>query len=179
MKISRCFITKILLSLLCYSQIACTSPNSILMDIPERVLLFDMGDAGSRFYWIPGLVTAADGTLVAVADKRWEKINDLPANIDVVVRRSEDNGKTWSEAITIAGEESTVEYGDPAIVLDKQTGNLICIMASGNDLWQSNSDEYMRINVAKSMDNGKTWTDPVDITSQIYGTKCEDKQRKQ
>ena len=42
MKISRCFITKILLSLLCYSQIACTSPNSILMDIPERVLLFDM-----------------------------------------------------------------------------------------------------------------------------------------
>ena len=66
--------------------------------LEERVLLFDMGDGGSRFYRIPGIVTAADGSLVVVADRRWDKINDLPAHIDVVSRRSEDNGKTWSEA---------------------------------------------------------------------------------
>lgn len=59
----------------------------------ERTLLFDMGDEGSRFYRIPALVTAADGSLVVVADKRWDKINDLPSHIDVIARRSEDNGK--------------------------------------------------------------------------------------
>lgn len=107
----------------------------------ERTLVFDMGDNGSRFYRIPGIVTAADGSLVVVADKRWDKINDLPAHIDVVSRRSEDNGKTWSEAVTIAGKETTVGYGDPAIVLDKRTGHLLCIFASGNGLWQSNENK--------------------------------------
>ena len=146
--------------------------------LEERVLLFDMGDGGSRFYRIPGIVTAADGSLVVVADRRWDKINDLPAHIDVVSRRSEDNGKTWSETVTIAGEGTTVGCGDPAIVLDRRTGHLLCIFASGNGLWQSGENNLMRINISKSVDNGKTWNAPVDITSQIYGKDCPDKIRR-
>ena len=84
--------------------------NGFTFPLEERVLLFDMGDGGSRFYRIPGIVTAADGSLVVVADRRWDKINDLPAHIDVVSRRSEDNGKTWSETVTIAGEEIRLLY---------------------------------------------------------------------
>ena len=76
--------------------------------LEERVLLFDMGDGGSRFYRIPGIVTAADGSLVVVADRRWDKINDLPAHIDVVSRRSEDNGKTWSAGYVVHSGASPI-----------------------------------------------------------------------
>jgi len=52
---------------------------------------------------------------------------------------------------------------------------------SCSDVQENTDISLTRINMSikKSADNGKTWTDPVDITSQIYGTKCEDKQRKQ
>lgn len=143
----------------------------------ERTLLFDMGDEGSRFYRIPTLVTAADGSLVVVADKRWDKINDLPSHIDVIARRSEDNGKTWSKPIIIAGRDTTLGFGDATVVLDRKSGNLVCIFASGNGLWHSNKDNLMRINVSKSADNGKTWSEPRDITSQIYGKGCPDPAR--
>lgn len=143
----------------------------------QRTLLFDMGDAGSRFYRIPALVTAADGSLIAIADKRWDKINDLPAHIDVIARRSTDMGKTWSEPVIIAGKNTDEGFGDPAIVLDKKSGALICIFAAGNGLWQSNSENRMRIHTSKSMDNGQTWSNPRDITSQIYGKGCPDASR--
>lgn len=145
--------------------------------IIERTLLFDMGDAGSRFYRIPALITAADGSLIAIADKRWDKINDLPAHIDVIARRSTDMGKTWSEPVIIAGKNTDEGFGDPAIVLDKKSGALICIFAAGNGLWQSDRENRMRIHTSKSMDNGQTWSHPRDITSQIYGKGCPDASR--
>ena len=52
--------------------------------------------------------------------------------INMSIKKSADNGKTWSETVTIAGEGTTVGCGDPAIVLDKRTGHLLCIFASGN-----------------------------------------------
>ncbi|WP_255586123.1 exo-alpha-sialidase [Bacteroides sp. K03] len=118
------------------------------------------------------------GSLVVVADRCWDKINDLPVHIDVVSRRSEDNGRTWSETVIIAGEGTTVGYEDPAIVLDRRTGHLLCIFTSGNGLWQLGENSLMRINISKSVNNGKTWDTPVDITSQVYGKDCPDKIRR-
>ena len=160
------------ISLISIVSIASNSDSQSLL--LERTLLFDMGDGGSRFYRIPAIVTAADGSLVVVADRRWDRINDLPSHIDVVARRSEDNGKTWSDVITIAGNDTDIGYGDPAIVLDKNTGSLLCIFASGNGLWQSNEEDLMRIKISRSVDNGKIWSPPADITDQIYGKNCQD-----
>lgn len=145
---------------------------------PERVLLFQGGDGGSEYYRIPALITAADGSLIAVADKRWSSLGDLPSHIDVVARRSEDNGKSWSEPVTIAGEGCDRGYGDAALVMDRRSGDLLCIMAHGNGFWQSDYDDYLRIVVSRSSDNGKSWSSPVDITSQLYGPECRDSVRK-
>lgn len=140
------------------------------------VLLFDMGDEGSKYYRIPALVTASDGSLVAIADKRWDKLNDLPAHIDIVARRSEDNGKTWSDAIIVANGDSTKGYGDAAVVLDQKSNELICIFASGCGLWQSTPGNPIGIHISKSKDHGKTWSEPQEITDQIYGSKCNNPQ---
>lgn len=138
--------------------------------IHEQTLLFNNFDDGSKYYRIPALAVAADSSLIAVADKRFDSAMDLPNSIDVVVKRSTDNGLTWSKAIMVAGEGTDVGHGDPAIVLDRNTGDLLCIMTAGAGLRDATRENYARIRVARSKDNGLTWSEPVDITDQIYGT---------
>lgn len=48
----------------------------------------------SKFYRIPAIVTAMDGSLVTVADKRIEHNGALPSKIDIVSRCSTESGKT-------------------------------------------------------------------------------------
>ncbi len=89
-----------------------------------RSVVYEPGDYGSRFYRIPAIVTLNDGSLVSVADKRINNIADLPNDIDVVCRRSTDGGRSWSEYITVARHDSIGGYGDPALVCDRNSGDL-------------------------------------------------------
>lgn len=149
---------------------ACAQP----ITPPESTLLFAPGDAGAKFYRIPAIVTAADGSLIAAVDKRIEHMGDLPNRIDVAARRSEDNGKTWSEPITIAAHQGDCGYGDPALVVERNTGDVLCIAASGAGLFQSTPSMRTEVNVIRSRDNGKTWSEPERITPSIYGAECPD-----
>lgn len=134
----------------------------------ERSLVFNPGDYNSKFYRIPAIVTANNGDLVAVADKRIETQADLPGKIDVVCRRSTDGGKTWSEYVTVAEHNADGGYGDPALVVDRKTGDIICISTHGNGLWQ---DTPGHTAISRSRDNGKTWEAPVDIHDQLMNVK--------
>ena len=93
---------------------------------PVSTLLFAPGDGGSKYYRIPALVTADDGSLVAVADRRLESMGDLPNKIDLVARRSTDGGRTWSSVIPIAEHRGDCGYGDAALVNDARSGELLC-----------------------------------------------------
>ncbi|MDD4636204.1 MAG: exo-alpha-sialidase [Bacteroidales bacterium] len=134
--------------------------------------LFEPGDDGSRYYRIPALITAADSSLVAVCDRRNNNNADLPGDIDVVVRRSTDNGKTWSPQLKIAGEGTTTGYGDPALLLDKFSGKIHCFFAANQGLWASTPTDPIRIYQSVSSDNGITWSTPKDITDMIYGANA-------
>ena len=132
-----------------------------------RTVVFSPGDYGSKFYRIPALTVAADGSLIAVADKRLESNADLPGKIDVVCRRSTDGGRTWSNPITIAAHDSVGGYGDPAVITDSRTGHILVISTHGNGLWQK---EPGHISVSRSKDNGLTWLPAVDINPQILSS---------
>ena len=143
-----------------------------------RYPVFEMGEDGSQYYRIPALVQAADGSLVAIADKRGSDLGDLPNIISVVAKRSTDGGKTWSEMVTIAQGDKAAgnTYGDAAAVLDEETGKIITVFVGnenyGNNcvgLWASNSSYPLRLYQSESSDNGVTWTKPVDITNTVYG----------
>ena len=60
------------------------------------------------------------------------------------------------------------------MIVDKKTGDILCIYAFGQGLWQSTASDPIRIGLSRSKDNGKTWTPTEDITSQIYGAECKD-----
>lgn len=133
-------------------------------DGTERSLVYCPGDYDSRFYRIPAMVTAKDGAIVTVADKRIENNKDLPAKIDIVSRRSTDGGKTWSEYVTVAANDEIGGCGDPAMVVDEHTGDILVIFTHGNGLWQSSPGH---ISVARSKDNGLSWEKAIDINPQI------------
>ena len=143
-----------------------------------RTLVFAPGDYNSMYYRIPGIITAKDGSLVAVTDARKYNQGDLPGDIDVTVRRSTDGGKTWSEPVIIAkGQGQNRGYGDAALVQTTEEGGLLCIFAGANGLGASTPSDPIRTYYSKSTDNGKTWSTPVDITDQIYGAGCSDTER--
>jgi hypothetical protein len=146
-------------------------PATIFM---TQSTLFSPGDLGSKFYRIPAIVTAKDGSLVTATDKRNNHEGDLPANIDMYIRRSTDNGKTWSEPLMIAGADTEVGFGDAALVVEKETGKIFCMMASDKGFFGSTPSSPIRIVVSESSDNGITWSVPLDITSSLYGSECTD-----
>ena len=80
----------------------------------ERVSLYNMEEAGSKYYRIPALVKAKDGSLVAIADKRGDALGDLPNIITIVSKRSTDGGKTWSDMSIVAQGDTVAKcgYGD-------------------------------------------------------------------
>lgn len=161
-----------------------TSPNNTVAGSRSifltHTLLFSSGDYGSSNYRIPALVTAADGSLVTVTDKRYNGAGDLRAKIDPVVRRSTDGGKTWSEPVTIANFGGPNGAGDAALVLDKikNPGTLLCVFAADQGFGASTPSNPIKIQYCKSTDNGISWSAPVDITNQVYGSGCSDPVRK-
>ena len=83
---------------------------------------FATSEEYSRYYRIPAITRASDGTLVALSDARKMHIHDVTNSIDVVSRRSSDNGKTWSDYVVIfQGSQNGTNcynwkgYGDAAV----------------------------------------------------------------
>ncbi len=136
-------------------------------------------------YRIPGLVTTANGTLIAVYDARYNNSKDLQEDIDIAMNRSTDGGQTWEpmKVIMDMGEwggrsQRLNGIGDPCVLYDNKTNTLWVAalwMSGGSEkdmLWWA-SQPGMKPEVtgqfmlAKSTDDGLTWSDPMNITEQI------------
>ncbi|MEG1579786.1 MAG: exo-alpha-sialidase [Bacteroidaceae bacterium] len=133
------------------------------------------GDWGSKYYRIPAIITANDGSLIAVTDRRISSNTDLPAHVDVDVNRSTDNGKTWSAPLIVAGDDPTaIGYGDAAILKNKNGRLLLLYNGGPRGLFNSSENDPFRKYKIHSDDNGITWSKPIDITKQLYATGCAD-----
>ena len=117
-------------------------------------------------YRIPSLITAANGDLIAAIDERVPSCGDLKWNrdINIVIRKSSDNGKTWGKIEKIIDYPLGQSASDPSMILDKQT-NTIFLFYNYMDL--DNQKDIYYLKYISSNDHGKSWSNPVDITNQI------------
>ena len=149
------------------------SPAGSREIILAHTLLLQPGDYNSTNYRIPAVITAKDGSIVAVTDKRKYNEGDLPEDIDIVCNRSTDGGHTWSEPYTIAlGTGVNHGFGDCALAWSNDDNGLIAGFVGGPGLWYSTPSNPIRTYICKSYDNGQTWTEPEDITNFIFGDNC-------
>ena len=171
----RIYLITVLLSHLCVTAIA----------QEFGTVVRNAGDDGAAAYRIPGLVTTNAGTLVACYDIRYNSSYDLPGNIDIGVSRSTDGGRTWSPMI-IAMDMGTFGdlpqedngIGDPAILVDRQTGRIFIVAAwthglpHGQMAWFSvgnglTEKETAQIMLSYSDDDGISWSQPRSITPMV------------
>ena len=125
---------------------------------------------GVACYRIPALATAPNGDLVAAIDERVESCDDLRSNkdINIVVRRSGDNGVTWGQIETVVNFPFGVSASDPSMIVDSKTGDIFLFY---NYMDLNAAKGVYRLHVVKSGDNGATWGKPEDITDQITKPK--------
>ena len=117
-------------------------------------------------YRIPAIVTAPNGDLIVAIDERVPSCGDLKwsGDINIVIRRSSDNGKNWSEIEKIVDFPLGQSASDPSMIVDEISGDIF-LFYNFMDLDKERDVYYL--NVMQSSDNGKTWSEPKDITAQI------------
>ncbi len=81
-----------------------------------RVPVFVSGEDGHRSYRIPSIISLQNGDLLAIAEGRVAGSADF-GDINLVMKRSADKGKTWSELITLVDNDA-LQAGNPAPVVD-------------------------------------------------------------
>ena len=134
----------------------------------ERQDLFVAGEGGYALYHIPSLTVARSGTILAWCEAR-NPGSDWSA-IDFRLRRSQDDGKNWSEAVTILQVDNPKPKNPAALRLASTNPDHVtynnCVMIPDRDgtVHAVFCVEYMRAFHARSTDDGVTWTKPVEIT---------------
>jgi len=128
------------------------------------------------YYRIPAFAVTNDGTLLAVTDLRYTANSDLGHNhgIDLLIKRSEDNGKNWSAPTNItnipAGDVNG--YGDAAIVADRESDDVLILCVHGNVFYpHGTASNHLKAIQFVSHDGGKTFPDSEkkDISDTIFG----------
>ncbi len=134
--------------------------------MPKETVLYSKGTPPYNNYRIPALITTPKGALLAFCEGR--EAGDA-GDIDTLVRRSEDGGKTWSPQ-EVVWNDGRNTCGNPCPVIDAKTG-VIWLLSTWNlgtdhekDIIRLKSRDTRRVFVTNSEDDGKTWAAPKEIT---------------
>jgi len=117
--------------------------------------IFIAGQDGYHTYRIPALVVSKRGTILAFCEGRKYSTAD-DGEIDLVLKRSLDNGTTWQE-MQLIWHDGDNTIGNPCPVVDQDTGTIWLPFCRNND----------RVFVTNSTDDGVSWATPVEITEDV------------
>lgn len=136
--------------------------------IGTHTVVWRSGEDGINTYRIPALVIANNGDVLAFAEARHGSSSDT-GDIDLVMKRSKDGGLTWSRSQLIWNDDSHT-CGNPCPVVTS-TGEVLLLATHnrGDDhesrIIAGTSKGTRTVWLLRSLDHGKTWSPPEDVTS--------------
>jgi sialidase-1 len=137
----------------------------------DQQAIYVSGEEGYHTYRIPALAVTNSGTVLAFCEGRNGGQGDT-GDIDLLVKRSTDNGETWS-AQRVVWDDGANTCGNPAPVVDRATGTIWLLMTWNlgsdhePDIIAGKSEDTRRVYVSSSNDDGRTWSEPRDITPDV------------
>ena len=143
----------------------------ILAENVDQCDVFTSGTEDYNTFRIPAIVSTTSGTLLAFAEGRHLGRSDT-GDIDTVLRRSYDNGKTW-QPLQIVWDDKANTCGNPSPVVDRETGRIVLLSTWNRgddyekDIDAGSSRDTRRVFVSYSSDDGVSWTDPKEITASV------------
>lgn len=137
----------------------------------EMSVVFTARENGYHTYRIPAIVVTTNGTVLAFCEGRKKSRSDT-GDIDLLVKRSTDGGRTWgAQQLIWSDDENTC--GNPTPVVDQATG-IIWLLTTWNsgvdkekEIDQRGSRNTRRPFVINSTDDGLTWSRPQEITASV------------
>jgi sialidase-1 len=142
----------------------------------EKVPVFVSGNDGYKSYRIPAIISLPNGDLLAFCEGRVNNAGDF-GHVNIVMKRSTDKGKTWG-SLQLVAENGDLQAGNAAPVVDVtdpaySRGRIFLFYNTGNN----HEGEVRKGNGLRevwyktSTDNGQTWSDAVNITTQVHRPK--------
>ena len=155
------------------------------------VPVFVGGQDGYACFRIPALLTTSRGTLLAVADGRISRCSDIPNPLDLVLKRTTDQGRTWGPiqviadygkntndtdiypAYGITNPVARVAAGDAALLLDRANGRVWVFYDNGASVKGKPRNRALKLELRYSDDDGMTWSRGIDIEAENPGLRPE------
>lgn len=147
--------------------------TSLLYAQMTTVPVFTSGTEGYKSFRIPAIIKLPYGPLLAFAEGRVNDSGDF-GDINIVMKRSDDNGATWGPLQTVVDNDS-LQAGNPAPVADVTDrvylhGRIFLFYNTGNNHeGEIRKGKGLReVWYKTSADGGVTWSEPVNITTQVH-----------
>ena len=146
------------LSAVSLALVSLVSHTSFADDQSTKTDVFVSGTGGYHSYRIPAVILTPKGTLLAFCEGRKSSRSDH-GDLDLVLRRSTDNGKTWTptQIVHEEGGDAKITIGNPCPVVDQDTGRVWLPFCRNND----------KVLITFSDDDGNTWAKPSETTDSV------------
>ena len=151
---------------LCISYYHCP----FLQAEPQQADVFVSGRDGYHTYRIPSVIVTKKGTVLAFCEGRKKGRSDA-GDIDLLLKRSTDGGKTWSSQ-QIVWDDKNNTCGNPCPVIDAKTGTIWLLLTWNlgadreSQIISQKSKDTRQVFVTYSKDDGQRWAPPKEITEQ-------------
>jgi sialidase-1 len=135
----------------------------------EQIDVYASGRDGYHTYRIPSVIVTTKGTVLAFCEGRKHSSSDT-GDIDLLVKRSYDGGKTFSRA-QVVWDDGPNTCGNPCPVVVRESGAIVLLMTHnlGEDeesaIIARKSKATRTVWKSTSRDDGVTWSRPEDITA--------------